>query len=305
MKNQTLIDEIALALSIYSDELPSLTKIADLRYLKKVFPTTGQYDWFCAQVLYALIRHREPEQIIEVSMSSGYSTLITAMALKKNGHGVIDTFELDGKLETPARMLFERFSVGDFVNIHIGDARLTAKYISIKDNILLFLDSLHTEEFCRWFIETFVLHAQSDTLFQVHDVMPKEAKVRKAGGPPWPDKRGGIKTLLRFVLRGFQATNDGRIKPVVRHEPKKLPTYNGNEYSEAIFINTLTDRMETGAYAYLHHLADSAPAFEPRRYDRSVIARQDAAGRPFEWNEAVWLKCGAVKKAHERYDKTG
>jgi len=93
MKNQTLIDEIALAVSIYSDELPSLMAIADLQYDRTTFPTTGQYDWFCAQVLYALIRDREPEQIIEVSMSSGYSTLITAMALKKNGHGVIDTFE--------------------------------------------------------------------------------------------------------------------------------------------------------------------------------------------------------------------
>jgi len=123
-------------------------------------------------------------------------------------------------------MLFERFSVGDFVNIHIGDARLTAKYISIKDNILLFLDSLHTEEFCRWFIKSFVLHVPPDTLLQVHDAMPKDATVRKAGGPPWPSKRG-VKALARYVLRGFQTMNDGRIKPVVSHEPNKLPSYNG------------------------------------------------------------------------------
>ncbi|OPX35744.1 MAG: hypothetical protein B1H12_08435 [Desulfobacteraceae bacterium 4484_190.2] len=59
----------------------------------------------------------------------------------------------------------------------------------------------------------------------------------------------------------------------------------GNEYSEAIFINALTDQMAPADYAYLHHLAETGLGLEPRRYDWNVITRQDAAGMPFEWNE--------------------
>jgi len=63
MKFQKLREEIAYALKAYRNELPKLRTIADMRYDRMTFPTTGQYDWFCAQVLYALIRHRRPEQV--------------------------------------------------------------------------------------------------------------------------------------------------------------------------------------------------------------------------------------------------
>lgn len=299
--NGGLVEEIKVALATYGDELAELVEIAELRYRRDIFPTTGQYDWFSAQVLYALIRHRKPDQIIEVSMSSGYSTIISAMALKKNGYGTIDTFELNANLERPVRRLFNNFGVNDLVAIHIGDAQQVAQKVPQKNNVLLFLDSLHSEQFCRWFIEHFVLRATADSLFHVHDVMPTYARVRKAGGPP-RTKEGiyiRFKRAVRLALKGFRQSDDGRIPPTIRYEGGWW-TYDGNEYSEARFINYLIDKMESGSYAYLHHLVDKIPAFQPHRYDPLAISRQDSMGKPCEWNETVWMYCGAVKKFYKK-----
>lgn len=73
----------------FAFETECLLPVAERRYDRRLFPSTGQYDWFSAQILYCLVRFVKPQSIIEVSTSSGYSTLIQAIALKRNRSGTI------------------------------------------------------------------------------------------------------------------------------------------------------------------------------------------------------------------------
>lgn len=292
---------IKRAVAEYGDETGDLQPIVEARYDRRVFPSTGQYDWFSAQVLYCLIRYLQPKTIVEVSTSSGYSTIIQSLALKKNESGVIHTFEIDPKLAASAIAALRQFHADERVNVHVGDARVEVDRLpELELPIMLFLDSLHTQEFVRWFIERWVIHAPSDTLFHVHDVMPPSARVRFDGGPPW---RTGLREIIlnagRRVLGRPTLESVGYIAPNTfpPTTPNDLPTTDGVFLSEAVFVNRLVEAMPSGSFVYLHHLADEYPQLSPRRFDALAIKRENKDGQPMEWNEAVWLQSGEVCKA--------
>jgi hypothetical protein len=165
---------------------------------------------------------------------------------------------------------------------------------------MLFLDSLHTEEFARWFINRWVSMVLGDTLFQVHDVMPPNARVRFDNGPPWKDGFNAIARNLARQIWGKPSREAlGHIKPAAfpSASPENLPTTNGVFLSEAEFINRMVQNMPRGSYAYLHELIDEYPQLSPGRYDHLAIKRQDRFGKPKEWNEAIWMLSGEVYKS--------
>ncbi len=81
----------------YGHETATLAFLPENRYNRNIFLTQGQYDWLSGQLLYCLVRYLKPKRILEISASSGYSTMFMALALKKNQGGLIFSYELDPK----------------------------------------------------------------------------------------------------------------------------------------------------------------------------------------------------------------
>jgi len=170
------------AVDKYGKETSSLKFLPENRTNRSIFPTEGQYDWFSGCILYCLVRYIKPKHMIEVGMSSGYSTTFSLLAIKKNGIGFLDTFEIRPKLLKRVRRNFADWGLLDFVQVHIGDARETYKNLASLEAEILFLDAVHKEEFAKWFIETF--KRNQDALFQIHDILPTNARV-KIDGKLW------------------------------------------------------------------------------------------------------------------------
>jgi len=291
------------AIRDYGAECDTLRPLAEARYDTAIFPTTGQYDWFSGQALYCLVRHRKPEAVVEISTSSGYSTLFMGLALRENGKGRVDTFEMNPRSAAAAERNFRRWGVDPFIRLHVGDARGSASADTARDPGILFLDSLHTEAFAAWFIERFVLSAPTDALFHMHDIMPPDARVRKFGGPPFPPpRRDRLLLRLKHRLRG-QVPSDEELPPGEKNifppdASSPLPTYDGNDTTETRLGNRLAARIGPDDKAYCHHLADRFPGLAPRKYDDRVIGRLDRTGRPMEWNESLWTYCGPLAAAY-------
>jgi len=304
------------AITIYGHETPRLSFLPENRYNKQMFPDTGQYDWFSGQVLYCLIRHLHPRRILEISTSCGYATMFMALALKENNWGMVDTHEINPQASHAAQRLIMRYGLDRYVNFRIGDARETSLN-SASDYGIYFLDSTHTESFLRWFIETHILPASRiDSLLHVHDILPRSARVRRWGNPPFPEalhsrgtggKRPGHKWFAKSIARFFRrpALNDEEDFFEVKVYPpgpgQELETCDGNFTTEAALGNELVALMKQGNFVYLYDLAGEYPQLEPRKYDHDAVRRTDAQGQPMEWNESLWCHVTAMKDVYRKY----
>ena len=289
------------AIRIFGEETESFLPIIERRYDRELFPSTGQYDLFSAQVLYCLIRLTKPDVIIEVSTSSGYSTLIQASALRRNGMGLIHTFELDPSLAKSAQSALQLFGLDEVVRIHTGDARTMSDRIPcVTGKRLLFLDSLHTAEFAQWFIQRWVVDAPEGSLFHAHDCMPESARVRFDDGPPWQTQRlGWLRGIGRRVLGKPTPKQLGHIErrclpPTIQNG---LAATDGVFTTEALLMNQLTSRMSPNDYCYLHPMAANYPQLRASRLDYLTRKRQNQFGDPMEWNETLWLDAVALASA--------
>jgi len=274
------------------------------RYNTDFFAATGQYDWFSGQLLYCLVRHLRPERILEISTASGYSTMFMALALRKNRSGIIDTCELDPNLAKKAMDLFTRHGLQDYVNLHIGDAKIVLRR-GMTDCDIYFLDSLHTEDFARWFIETHVMaSSRPDALFHMHDILPHSADIRFKN--PVPEETlasDGIFTALakRMFKRGRNekhtegdsASNGG------------YATYDKLQTSEAVLGHRLADLMNKNEHVFLHDIAGDYPQLHPRKYDSYAIGRKSTFNMPMEWNESWWCKIPALQAAYKKLAAMG
>ncbi|PKN05483.1 MAG: hypothetical protein CVU74_01565 [Deltaproteobacteria bacterium HGW-Deltaproteobacteria-9] len=293
-------------------ETRDLEFLPENRYNKKMFPTTGQYDWFSGQVLYCLIRYIKPGRILEISTASGYATLFIAMALKRNNQGKIDTFELDSKAAKAAIKLFKKYDVDTFVQSYIGDAQKISNAMP-SDYTIYFLDSLHRKDFAHWFIDTHVMRSDRiDAIFHMHDIMPLHARVRRWNAPPLEgdefdeqprrSRFDKIKDMVRMPL--FQA--DQKI-PIQIYPPEQfgqLQTFNGNFTSESILGTQLAALAAPEDHVFLHDIADNYPQLTPRKYDHAAVGRTDSNNIPMEWNETWWCKVAALKKAYRQLNET-
>ena len=129
-----------------------LAKFGDeLRELEFDF-TNGYFGGFDAAVYYALIRHLQPNRVIEIG--GGYSTQIAAKALAANGKGKLVCIEpyperLNGSDVELIQKRVEEMSV-DF-------------FSSLEANDILFIDSSHTVKF------------RSDVCFEFLEILPRLA----------------------------------------------------------------------------------------------------------------------------------
>lgn len=299
------------AADVYGHETAKLAFLPENRYNKKMFLTQGQYDWFSGQLLYCLVRHLKPKRILEISASSGYSTMFMALALKKNQAGIIFSYELDLWAAKSATAVFNTYQVNDFVKLHVGDAQITS-LSAPNDFDLYFLDSLHTDTFARWFIETHVLKAsRNDALFHMHDILPHHARVRCFNGPPFEGtpldpnpkiSRGKrLKKAIKIILHIEKQMEDDRAL-LCLHAPeseKELPTYDGNCTTEAIMGNDLAAHMKQEDSLFLYDIIDNYPYLQPKKYDHLVYGRANCKNIPMEWNNSWWCKVKALKEAYK------
>lgn len=298
---------IKKAVEQFGDETSKLEFLAENRYNKNMFPTTGQYDWFSGQVLYCLIRYYKPRKILEISMGSGYTTMFMAMAIKQNNWGMIDSFELEPEAEKAATRLFKKCGVDKFVKSYVGDARKESVTMP-SDYTIYFLGSLHTEDFARWFIDTHVIRSEkTEALFHVHDIMPLHARVRRWNEPPFKGNefeekptQAWFRKIKKKAGRLFclPHNNEDREILIRVHPPEKpgaLPTFDGNCTTEAIWVSKLATLMKPEDHVFLYDIANYYPQLAPRKYDHVAVGRTNSNNIPMEWNESWWCKVEAFK----------
>lgn len=147
----TLVNELAA----YSDEL---------RELQFDF-NNGFFTGFDATVYYSLIRHLQPQRIVEIG--GGYSTQIAAHAVRANGKGKLTCIEpypeerLNG-----AKLDFE------LITKRVEEIDLDF-FSSLEANDILFIDSSHTVKFgsdvCYEFLELLPI-LNPGVWIHVHDI---------------------------------------------------------------------------------------------------------------------------------------
>jgi hypothetical protein len=310
-----ILNIIDKAVMTYSHETSILKFLPANRYNMDVFKTTGQYDWFSGQVLYCLVRYIQPRRILEISTASGYATMFMALALKQNNWGRIDTHEINPKAAQSAEKLFTEHGLNKYINLIVGDARKTSVN-SPSDYSIYFLDSVHTEEFARWFIEQHVMRSERiDAIFHMHDILPLNARVRRWNTPPFegsdldPSYRIHQTKRFKFQMRNLLHLRTEEIEDTVQiqtYPPENgedLQTFDGNCTTEAIWGNKLVTMMAKEDYLFLYDVTGSYSLLEPRRYDQNAVGRTDSKGKPMEWNESLWCKVAAVKSAYAKLNK--
>jgi hypothetical protein len=304
---------IRRAIEQFGSETESLEFLPENRYNKNMFPTTGQYDWFSGQMLYCLIRYLKPRRILEISTASGYATMFMAMALKQNKWGKVDTFELNAKAAKAAVKLFKQYDVDAFVESYVGDARRIS-VATPSDYNVYFLDSLHTEDFARWFMDTHIMRSDRiDALFHMHDILPLHSRVRRWNAPPFESDEFDekprqsmfekIKDKVHDLVQIPRRQEEQRVSIQV-HPPDKLgmlQTFDGNCTTEAIWGNKLAALMKPEDHVFLCDIANNYQQMTPRKYDHAAIGRSDSNNIPMEWNESWWCNVAALKVAYRQW----
>ena len=310
-----ILNMMEKAIIKHGHETANLKFLPENRYNTDIYKTTGQYDWFSGQVLYCLVRYLQPRRILEISTASGYATMFMALALKQNNWGRIDTHEINPKAARSAEQLFAEHDLNRYINLIVGDARKTS-INSPSDYSIYFLDSIHTEEFARWFIEQHVMRSERiDAIFHMHDILPLNARVRRWNTPPFegseldPSHRIAQTKRFKYQIRKLLHLRTEEIEDTVQiqtYPPENgegMQTFDGNCTTEAIWGNKLVDMMSKEDHLFLYDITDSYSHLNPREYDQYAVGRTDSKGKPMEWNESLWCKVAAVKSAYVKLNK--
>jgi predicted O-methyltransferase YrrM len=311
---------IRAALYDVRDELPELRFLPERRYDRSTFPTIGQYDWFAGQALYALVRAIKPRTIIEFSTSSGYSTTFIALALQRNGRGRVHTVDIDANAQRAAASWLAQNDLMGCVEMHVGDCREIVPRLLRDDVDVVFIDTLHSFDIAAWYFSEVIPRLRPDTVVQIHDVMPAEARVRIHGGPPFPRDVPRPRPPLAHLIKRFfwlllrlrfpnplPSGPPREILPLhslavnAPGSPGELPNFDGNYFEEAVLIRELLAGEAPSEAVYLHRLRDLTSADDAARYARrDEIQRTDSFGNPLEWNDAVWCRASTLQRVGER-----
>jgi len=309
-----MLNLIATSLKNWFVECDKLLWLPEHRYDQVLFPTTGQYDWFSGIVLYCLIRETRPQRIIEFSTSSGYSTCFSALALRANEQGVIETVDIDDHAITEAHQRWAELNVDKFVRFHHGDCKhIVPQLLEAGPVDVLFIDSLHSADMARWYLTKLIPKLRNTDLVHIHDVMPPEAQVRIHSGPPWPHLNGThklkqplayhIKRWLWHVMRGqrvpaaatstYDVVNWGAVE-----SDCNLKYFDGNYFDEARLLRSCLGPQSRDEVVYLHTVERSICEEYPYLQDyagQDRIDRSLANHQPLEWNEVAWLRAKTLK----------
>lgn len=298
MKDADLLEIFDEAVKFYGEESQKLSFLPKQRFNRAIFPTIGQYDWLLGTLLYCLIRYIKPVRVIEVSTSSGYSSVFSATALKDNGFGKLFTFEFSKERAVAAQKNFKRFGVDEFVKLYVGDARENiGKLVEIrkkdKSKEILFIDSEHTKELAEFLMKEMLRYSAAGSLLHVHDILPPFARVKYRPASGISDPKFRNKAHLYWLLKKiapFLVQKDLRsfVKPV---------NYDAtDETTEAVFVHALSKKIPPKSQVYVHDMINRYKSLNPEMFFNASVWRCDAKGNPMEWNESWWVKAEDLKK---------
>lgn len=133
---------------------------------KGYFWTNPAFSYCDAMSYWCNIRARKPNHIVEIG--SGFSTLIAAKALKKNGHGKLTCVE-------PYPMLFLKENIPDInlIDRFIQDISVEEFDELFEDGDIFFIDSTHVVKSgsdCLWIYLKILPALSRDLYVHVHDI---------------------------------------------------------------------------------------------------------------------------------------
>ena len=128
---------------------------------------------FCdreAEMLYMQIREWKPSRVFEMAPNRGYSTHFILTALKANGRGHLDSFDIhsaaDRAVEDTELRAHWSFHLKNVTEYAESQPQMMNKYDFI------FIDALHTIEFSDWYTKTLLSHqVQFKTPVVIHDIV--------------------------------------------------------------------------------------------------------------------------------------
>lgn len=138
-----------------------------IRMIKDIAKNSAKNEKF-GRLLYRIIKHYKPENILELGTSLGISTLYLS---KGNEKSKIFTFE--GCIETAkiAKLNFEKLSANN-INITLGDFKKTLAYKlnEIQNIDLVFIDGNHTQEATITYFKQCLKYSNEKTIFIFDDI---------------------------------------------------------------------------------------------------------------------------------------
>lgn len=148
------------------------------KYVRELWELHGQLRELCGRIVcltddmeleatYMRVREAQPDTVWEISPHFGYSTFAILTALKRNGKGVMLSFDLEDDVSAnlPAELTQGRWQlvVGDFSKTYTA-------YGSQKPDYL-FLDSMHTAAFGQFYtLHLFPWLGEGHVFCSLHDV---------------------------------------------------------------------------------------------------------------------------------------
>ena len=125
----------------------------------------AQLDDIEAEITYLLLRHAQPETVIEIGSFHGWSTTWILRALRDNDRGRLHSFDLldEVRRHVPAELAAGRW------NFTQGDARGVDRDL-IRRADHLFLDADHGRRFARWYVAHLLPEVRAGIAVSVHDV---------------------------------------------------------------------------------------------------------------------------------------
>lgn len=144
-----------------------------------------KFDDIEAEITYLLVRHLRPAVVLEVAPYYGWSTTWLLHALRDNGAGRLESYDLVeySRWTVPpelarGRWRFTQGDIRDFVDL-------------LPERIgFLFIDAAHTVEFARWYLDTLFPRLAPGTVVGVHDIF-------RGRDPPMPESA----VLLEWLER--------------------------------------------------------------------------------------------------------
>jgi predicted O-methyltransferase YrrM len=137
------------------------------RRVKDIAKNSAKNSKF-GQVLYRIIKHYKPKNIIELGTSLGISTLYLALAEEKSN---IYTFEGCPETSQIARENFDKMQIKN-TNIILGDFKLTLRKELEKINALdfCFVDGNHQKNATITYFELCLKYSNNNTIFVFDDI---------------------------------------------------------------------------------------------------------------------------------------
>ena len=153
----------------YATELPDLQRFDAQRAR-----LGGSYHKEERRILYMVVRRAAPDLIVEFSPKRGLSTLHAALALERNGHGQILSFELGYRSARRALDHLRDNGLAHRVELVLGDVRqeLPKALARLRPTGLefVFIDCDHRASFAQWYTAAVLPAVRRGGLVHIHDV---------------------------------------------------------------------------------------------------------------------------------------